>query len=171
MTLSWENFYSMRCGDNDLLLVYWTLKISVTHTAVKGLFPSPWSPPRRHWGYCHYPLPSLNQPQFHSLSSQGRGSSPSQRRDLPWPQSGLSRSFLSWRSQNWTFIPLQGLSLPGAGLCIFLCWLWYDSCWPIPRAWTLLVGSIGYPDLVSPAHSMGEHSIISSRSLTLILPL
>ena len=117
-------------------------------------------------------LPHLNQPWSHSLSSQGEVSSPSQCRDLPWPHSGLSRSFISWSSQNWTLIRLQRLSLPRAGLCICPCWLLYDSYWPFSPAWTLFVApqpprsSAGYP-----AHSMGEHSITSSRPFTMILPL
>lgn len=107
----------------------------------------------------------------------GQGLQPQPAWGLPWPHSGLSRSFLGWRFQNWTLIHLQGLPLPRGRLCICPCWLWHDSCWSIPPGWTLFVGplpsraSISYLGLVSPTHSVGEHSIISCRWLTIILPL
>lgn len=73
ITQSWENFYSGRCGDNDLLLNHWPLKIPVNHSAVKGPSPSPRRLSPRLWGCWLYPQSSSDQPRSHSLSSQNHG--------------------------------------------------------------------------------------------------
>lgn len=75
---SWENFYSGRCGDNDLLLTHWTPKIPVNHKVVKDLSPSlQWLSPRL-WGCWYYsqsvpvPQPLITKPWNHRILNVGK---------------------------------------------------------------------------------------------------